>query len=138
MMSQASSWSTESRLPSMRPSSAGQRARSRGPFHPLLGEPRMRSRLLRIVPADTLSFFTLTGRLGEHDPDLLACRLQRVRRGVRLNLDGGFAGRSRSGRARATLVVQAHVEFQCPGLLAAGRGVDTGDLEQAQRIHPRD
>src|SRR6185436_8317045 len=34
--------------------SAGQRARSKAPFHPLLGELRMRSRLLKIVPTVTL------------------------------------------------------------------------------------
>ena len=98
----------------------------------------MRSRLLRIVPAVSLALFTLAARLGKRDSDLLACRFQRVRCGVRLNLNGGFAGPSRAGYARATLVVQAHVEFQWPGLLAAGRGADAGDLEQAQRIHPRD
>ena len=59
MMSQASSWSTESRLLSSRSSRAAQRARNRGPFHPLLGEPRMGSRLLRIVPAVSLPFLLL-------------------------------------------------------------------------------
>src|SRR5262249_5640891 len=75
-----------------------------------------------------LALFTLGARLGERDSDLLACNFQRLRCGVWFNLNGGFAGLSRAGYALAALIVQAHVEFQRPGLLAAGRGADAGDL----------
>ena len=137
MMSQASSRSTESRRPGIRSSSAGQRARSRGPFHALLGEPRMRSRLLRMVLAVTLCSLPAAG-WANTIPICSACRIQPVRRGVRLDLDNGFMGRSRARHARAALIVRAHIEFQWPGLLARGVRADARDLEQAQRVHPRD
>ena len=59
MMSHASSWSAERRLSSRRSSSAGQRARSRGPFDSPLADARMRSKPLRIVAAVILFFLLL-------------------------------------------------------------------------------
>src|SRR5262249_8677588 len=134
-MSQASSWSTECCRPSSCSSSASQRARSKAPFQPLLGEPRIRSRLLKIVPARPL-LVCFGSRSGEYNTDLLACRFQCLYRGVWLDRDDAFPGPS--GHARAAFVLQAQVEFQWPGLLIRGVGADTGDLEEAQRVHPRD
>ena len=98
----------------------------------------MRSKLLRIVPAVTLPFLLFLSGWASAIPICLRAVSSASGCDVRLNAAVASRNCRRAGYARAALVVQAHVELQRRGSLAAGRGADAGDLEQPQSVRPRD
>jgi len=119
------------------PRAQAKRGAGRGPFHSLLADTRMRSNTLEDRGSSNLVLLAVIGRLGEHDPDLPACRLPARPRKRSVQSERLLPAPAPRRRSRDSLDVLAHVEFQRPGLLDGGVGADARDLEQPQCVHPR-